>query len=585
MTFKKRVIIVLACFLFIFLGILSALIYSKTSAMLNIEALKLMDTKLHNIVDNLEITIELNKEKIKSISKDNDLLSYFNDKSLDIDKYLSDLLIDENLRGEYYKDIIVINKEGLIIESASKHANGYDISEREYFKISKFTKGVILSKTIVAKADKDFITVVISPVFYNKNVIGYVGLVLYSQGFTDYISKSTLGNTGHYIIVDSNNIIIFHRDENKLLKTGDYNLIEHDFKYIEDKIPMLGARIKLQLNGSNWNVIALLSEKEVYKNSRNLLNYILLLGMFFTGISILMSIYLSNTLINPIIKLTQIIKKSAFSEKKYNIDLIEESEMVSQSILGIKTENIIEVNDLKEAIYSMKKNIKNSLIRNNEENGSQIERYLLVLSQRMHSPLIILKSEIKNYKENSILDIEKVNDSIKNIEKYLYRSISEIDNINFSKLLIKEEMSIDKLINSIYEVSKEFIKENDKIFIYINESRDSNDKIIKIDLQMIIRTWMSFLINAVTYTDNKGEITLKIEKTEKYLRVELIDNGKGIVLEDIDNLYDEFYNQHHENNTVFNMIIAKKILDEHNFKIGLRSLDNYYTRVWFDIEI
>ncbi len=592
MSFKRRVIIVISIFLMILLGTISLVLFYKTSTMLNADANLLVNTKLDHVVDNIRSSIELDKERTKSISRDSVLINFLEGKSSKsvVAEHLKDIREKENTYYELIKEILLIDLDGKVISATTIKPLGIDLSEREYFKKAKLTSEIILSDALYAKTDKDPITVTVAPVFTeNESVLlGYVALAVYSEKFAYEVENIKLGENGKCLIVDKNNNIISNNDE---LEQLGFDLKDKNFNIDIKGNNYFIAQKEIEVEGNSWTAVVMLPAQEVYKSSRELFKYISYIGIIALIISVFISTYLSDILVNPIVRLTSILKKLSVGNEKYNKTLVDELESLSANVLGTKTENVIEVTDLKEAIYSMKKYIQKGLIRIGEEDLDSYERYALLVSQEIHTPVQSLKSDIALLKEGGgggKLDrqIEKISKQTSVIEKGLILSLDELRSLDYKKILIKNEITVDSMIKTLLKVSREFVNENKRIFSFVDETESLSAKVIVADMELIKRVWIGFLINAVNFTEANGEITYKVSVVDTHLRIELIDDGAGMELEDADNLYDNLYEQDNKANVgIFNMIIAKNVFDVHDFKIGIRSLKNHYTKVWFDINI
>lgn len=581
MSFKKRVVIIMCCFLILLISLISTFIYFRTSKMLNDDAKTLMYAKLDQISDNVKSTIEINKEKVKVISRDN-YIKKFLKKEISgetLEGYLLEVRNDENKCGEFYKDILVIDLNGIILASASKEAKTLDISDRVYFKIAKLTNDIVLSDGLLAKTDNDFATVLLSPIYNQDNdyKIGYVAMAMFSERFTEQIQKIELGNTGYYIIVDSKNKTLTHKYKSQTFKEFNYDLSNPTFSVDTVDGRMFVAHRNIDLEGHNWKAVALLSEKEIYYNSNQLLIYILAIGSVFVIMCGFIGIYLSNLLILPIVKLTGIIKKLSTGDRKYNEDLIDELDSVAGSILGMRNKNIIEVNDLKEAIYSMKKYIQDGILVTIDGKVNNFDRCTLVLSNQIYIPLTIIKSEIqklellKSVKSNDN-SLKKLNENYRIIEKQLILSEEKVNLMDFNNLLIKNEITVDFLMESILEVSKKFVNENNRVFSFTNETKTKQLGVIKVDLFMIKRAWMNFLYNSISFTDTNEEIKIKFSVMSNSLKVELI--------------YFNIKSESEEINEYFlGLLISERIFDAHDFTVGNSTSSENQTKMWFDVDV
>jgi two-component system phosphate regulon sensor histidine kinase PhoR len=80
--------------------------------------------------------------------------------------------------------------------------------------------------------------------------------------------------------------------------------------------------------------------------------------------------------------------------------------------------------------------------------------------------------------------------------------------------------------------------------------------------------------NAIKFTPEHGEISVKLKEDDKYLRIEVADTGVGILTEDLPRIFDEFYRGAagiSSGGTGLGLSISKKIVEAHSGKIWAES--------------
>ena len=177
--------------------------------------------------------------------------------------------------------------------------------------------------------------------------------------------------------------------------------------------------------------------------------------------------------------------------------------------------------------------------------------------------VIIEESERLNLLVNDILTLSK--------------SESNMETLN------KEDFDITALINTILNR-----------FTYLNEEgytfkfNDKRKYIINADKPKVEQVIYNLLINAVNYTGEDKTITIKIEDFNKYIRISIIDSGKGIDTEEIDKIWEKFYKneKNHKRRKIgtgLGLSIVKNILLKHGFNFGVESKKNKGTKFYFDV--
>ncbi len=140
------------------------------------------------------------------------------------------------------------------------------------------------------------------------------------------------------------------------------------------------------------------------------------------------------------------------------------------------------------------------------------------------------------------------------------------------------QLAILKEKNSLYEL----IKKRCENLRYLIEQKKQNLKIVyntdikelEFDAYEIKRVLNNLIINASEYTQEDGEIIIKVEEIKDYIQVSVIDNGWGIPDENIDKIFDEYISSAKKFRKVgsgLGLYISKKIIEKHNGEIFVKS--------------
>ena len=112
-------------------------------------------------------------------------------------------------------------------------------------------------------------------------------------------------------------------------------------------------------------------------------------------------------------------------------------------------------------------------------------------------------------------------------------------------------------------------------FTYLNQV-DKNTMVIA-DAEQMKRVINNIIGNSIKYMDKpKGQIELRILDAGDFIQVELEDNGKGIAVKDLPNIFDRFYRTDASRNSAqggsgIGLSIVRKIIEDHGGKIWASS--------------
>ena len=151
--------------------------------------------------------------------------------------------------------------------------------------------------------------------------------------------------------------------------------------------------------------------------------------------------------------------------------------------------------------------------------------------------------------------------------------------------LTRENFSINELITKVLH-RFDYLTEEGYTLKFVSKK----EYIIYADIQKIEQVIYNLVINAVNYTGKDKKVTVKIEENKGYIRVYVIDTGKGIAESEINLIWDKYYKneKNHQRNKIgtgLGLSIVKNILIKHNYNYGVISTKGKGSKFYFDINI
>lgn len=169
-------------------------------------------------------------------------------------------------------------------------------------------------------------------------------------------------------------------------------------------------------------------------------------------------------------------------------------------------------------------------------------------------------------------DLDDIRESMKSIKSRsnglfefvnIYREIDKIPTPKFEIVLISE------LLNSIKPLFDKIFKENNIDFtIHIND----NELFLNADFALIQQVLINLIKNSIEALENtiKPFIKIFVKKTYNRIHIEIIDNGEGIPLDQINQIFIPLYTTK-ESGSGIGLYLAQQIIQLHHGTIQAKS--------------
>ena len=187
-----------------------------------------------------------------------------------------------------------------------------------------------------------------------------------------------------------------------------------------------------------------------------------------------------------------------------------------------------------------------------------------------------LISLLETYDLNAVEQSE-VHKSLIKISTRLVKIVDEVSTTVYrTKVALKvtfQNSNLNKIAETVVERYKLAAKAKD-----INLTNIFSDKLPEVELDegKIEEVIENLINNAIKFSPNNSEITVKTKADEKYVILEVIDNGPGLSEQEVRKAFDKGSKLSAkptggESSTGFGLWIVQRIISEHNGKVWVRS--------------
>ena len=313
----------------------------------------------------------------------------------------------------------------------------YDCRERGWYIDAVETDGMTWSDPYIDAGESGKVLVTVArPVKKNGELVGVIGLDIALEELSGILQELSYGNTGQFLVVDSNGNIMAHSDKEMILKPYEY--IEDGTLKISGKTQNLkfsdNKSIKLitmmPIEGSSWSVIGESTEdlsNMIYEN----FSYILIISIFILILVIVLSKNLSEKLTEPIYDIYKVVRKVEGG------DFSVRSKNSSNDEIGKLSKGIDNMLDEIQELMDLRKSNYEELISKNEE----IESY----SSQMKAINDELRSILSELDESYFDTVKALANSIEASDHYTRGHCDRVQDIS---------MKIAKRVNFDYKQLK-----------------------------------------------------------------------------------------------------------------------------------
>ena len=285
-------------------------------------------------------------------------------------------------------------------------------------------------------------------------------------------------------------------------------------------------------------------------------------------LSLFVAYFISSKISKPILKISKNVKE--MSKGNYKVDF---------NYNG----NIEEITELSNVLTNASKEL--------DKTESLRREFLANVGHDLKTPLTMIKAYAEMVRDVTYNNDDKRNENLNVIIEeadrlnVLVNDILELSKLQSNTVKLEyEEFDLNLLIKSIIQRFDIFVSKDNYSITY----KGIDNVIVKADKKRVEQVLYNLINNAIFYTGKDKCVTVILSKLDNKYKVEVIDTGKGIDEDEINNIWDKYYkiDKKYKRNTVgsgIGLSIVKSICENHEFKYGVESKRNKGSIFWFEI--
>ncbi|QCX32752.1 methyl-accepting chemotaxis protein [Caloramator sp. E03] len=433
---RKQIISLLLLLSLIPLLIVTSLNYYISLKAVKNQYIETIDQSIKRGLDVIESSYKNKSELISLLSQDpnaNGILS-----NSDCEKWL---MLTLNSYIENYKDIssiyMGVNNGKMIIAPKQALPEGYDPRKRSWYIDASSSNSFVITDPYEDAIQKGIFMVTYAKAIKDSsnNLIGVVGLDIKLSTLSELVQSIKIGNSGFVTITDKNGTIIADKKKELLNKTSkEVPYIDAILKSNSQSGTVLIDKAKYiyivkSHDKTGWRVIGLVPEKEISEATNSIRNYDIIVFILFAAASILIGIFFSKKIVDPINVIVSVIdkiKSGDFSVK------VPEKYINYKGEIGVIAGGVDSMqNELKKLILDIKNEASsiNSVISSVNSSISDLNNTIEKVSATTHDLSATMEETAASAEEMSAASIE-IEKSVQVISKKSQDGAFEASNIS-----------------------------------------------------------------------------------------------------------------------------------------------------------
>lgn len=211
------------------------------------------------------------------------------------------------------------------------------------------------------------------------------------------------------------------------------------------------------------------------------------------------------------------------------------------------------------------------------------------ISHEFRTPLSLIINPLEKFVKDEDIPHkkrEKLNLVLKSSNRLLKLTNELMDFSKIEKDLLVPEFQICEIVVFVKEICQLFNNLADSMNIDFKLNCSFDQLEIAIDKGMIEKAIFNLLSNAFKYTPANGMVMVNIsshyDTVDKYLKISVINNGEGIDKENLEKVFDRYYQVNNVQNrnvegTGIGLALVKSFVELHNGKVEVTSEPNVET--------
>ncbi len=228
--------------------------------------------------------------------------------------------------------IFVVDMNANIVSDSDTNLIGKNLNDRDYVLKTIKTGEPVVSETLKSKSTGAFVTALTYPVKVDGKMVGMVAAAVLADSMTTYLKDAKLLDTksSYAYLVDEKGIMLYHPTAGKIGKPVENEQIQKVVAQVKEGKKVNPGTVEYVFNDrlkkaaysiipeTNWTLVVTGDMDEIMLPINNVTKNIVLIGLLIALFALAAGVFIASKISAPIIKLTELINKTADLDLKYD---------------------------------------------------------------------------------------------------------------------------------------------------------------------------------------------------------------------------------------------------------------------------
>ncbi len=359
MSIRKKITISMTVIILISMTLTSLFTYLRSSSLMGAQTKSEMTDLVKTSSGIISLIIEKEQLSPKHLASSREIIDMLaNPEDMELRNKSTQLLNKYISENENLEHVFVVNNKGINVADTDPKLVGKDMNDRAYVKNTLKSNKSVISETLISKSSGKQVIAITIPIYDGTKGVfsGFVTTAVIAESISKYLKDLKLQNSpsSYAFLVDQTGNFVYHPTKDKIGKQLDAEQLKPIVERVKKGENIETQTIAYNYNGkdkltaytiipqTNWTLFFTGDVAEIETPARSMSLFIIIIGFIIMLLSIAISFIVGRQISSPIIKVTELVNKTARLDLVYDasyeflIKLKDETGIMARAIVEMR---------------------------------------------------------------------------------------------------------------------------------------------------------------------------------------------------------------------------------------------------------